>query len=32
VPLADRLLSLSRHRVLNTALTDVVSIIDDRRP
>ena len=32
VPLADRLLSLSRHRVLNSALTDVISIIDDLRP
>jgi AcrR family transcriptional regulator len=32
VPLADRLLSLSRHRVLSSALTDVISIIDDLRP
>jgi AcrR family transcriptional regulator len=32
VPLADRLLSLSRHRVLNSALSDVISIIDDLRP
>ena len=32
VPLADRLLSLSRHRVLNSALRDVISIIDDLRP
>jgi AcrR family transcriptional regulator len=32
VPLAGRLLSLSRHRVLNSALTDVISIIDDLRP
>jgi hypothetical protein len=32
VPLADRLLSLSRHRVLNSALTDVISIIEDLRP
>jgi hypothetical protein len=32
VPLADRLLSLTRHRVLNSALTDVISIIEDLRP
>jgi AcrR family transcriptional regulator len=31
VPLADRLISLSRLRVLSSALTDVVSIIDDIR-
>jgi AcrR family transcriptional regulator len=31
VPLADRLLSLSRLRVLSSALTDVISIIDDIR-
>jgi AcrR family transcriptional regulator len=32
VPLADRLLSLSRHRMLNSVLRDVISIIDDLRP
>jgi AcrR family transcriptional regulator len=32
VPLADRLLSLSRYRVLNSTLTDVISIIEDLRP
>jgi AcrR family transcriptional regulator len=31
VPLADRLISLSRLRVLSSTLTDVVSIIDDIR-
>jgi AcrR family transcriptional regulator len=31
VPLADRLISLSRLRVLTSALTDVISIIDDIR-
>jgi AcrR family transcriptional regulator len=31
VPLADRLISLSRLRVLSSALTDVISIIDDLR-
>jgi AcrR family transcriptional regulator len=31
VPLADRLISLSRLRVLSSALTEVVSIIDDIR-
>jgi AcrR family transcriptional regulator len=32
VPLADRLLALSRYRVLNSTLTDVVSIIEDLGP
>jgi AcrR family transcriptional regulator len=32
VPLADRLISLSRLRVLSSTLTDVISIIDDIRP
>jgi AcrR family transcriptional regulator len=32
VPLAERLISLCRYRVLNSTLTDVVSIIDDLRP
>lgn len=32
VPLADRLLSLSRYRVLNSTLTDVIAIIGDLRP
>jgi len=31
VPLADRLISLSRLRLLSSALTDVISIIDDLR-
>ncbi len=31
VPLADRLISLSRLRVLSSTLTDVISIIDDIR-
>jgi AcrR family transcriptional regulator len=31
VPLADRLISLSRLRVLNSTLTDVISIINDIR-
>ena len=31
VPLADRLISLSRLRVLSSALTEVISIIDDIR-
>jgi AcrR family transcriptional regulator len=32
VPLADRLISLSRYRVMNSTLTDVISIIEDLRP
>jgi AcrR family transcriptional regulator len=32
VPIADRLISLSRLRLLSTTLTDVISIIDDLRP
>lgn len=32
VPLADRLLSLSRYRMLSATLTDVISIIEDLRP
>jgi len=32
VPLADRLLSLSRHRALTSTLTEVISIIEDIRP
>jgi AcrR family transcriptional regulator len=32
VPLADRLLTLSRHRVITSALTEVISIIEDIRP
>lgn len=32
VPLADRLISLSRYRALNSTLTDVISIIEDLRP
>jgi AcrR family transcriptional regulator len=32
VPLADRLISLSRHRVLNSMLTEVISITQDLRP
>ncbi len=32
VPVADRLLSLSRYRVLSSTLTDVISIIEDLRP
>jgi AcrR family transcriptional regulator len=32
VPLADRLISLSRLRVLTSTLTDVIAIIDDIRP
>jgi hypothetical protein len=31
VPLADRLISLSRYRVMNSTLTDVISIIEDLR-
>jgi AcrR family transcriptional regulator len=32
VPIADRLLSLSRYRALNSTLTEVISIIKDLRP
>jgi AcrR family transcriptional regulator len=32
VPLADRLLALSRYRVLSSTLTDVISIIEELRP